>query len=285
MTNQKVFIGFNHGQYGDLFIGLTTASVLKSVNPECKLIYSINSKFADCKEAFLYNKDIDDIIIWDQYDNWPGPKDLQLLQDLKVIYPELYLFHPNARHKQNDWYLYRHQTAENCEMHNLPVPSEKQMHFCLEKPDSIEYGDYITICPFTSFGQRKNLTSDILYAIKTFADAHGLAIVQLGSKQDPTIEGFYKFEGTYFQSIVTMLGGLFLVSADTGMIWAASAYNHPTLGFYSYGFYPGATTAKNWIPKNINQTSFESDYVSNIDISLLPNTLMSTYKLARSYRS
>lgn len=281
----KTFIGFNHGQYGDLFIGLTTASVLKSLKPESKLIYSINRKFADCKEAFSYSRDIDDIIIWDKYDDWPGSNDLDLLHKLKEQYSDLYLFHPNARHQQNDWYLYRHQTAENCDMHNLPLPSEAQMNFSLDKPKNIDFGNYITVCPFTSFGQSKNLTPNILKSIKDFAYNYDLAVVQLGSSQDPTVEGFHKYEGTYFQSIAKMLGGLFLVSADTGMTWAASAYSHPTIGFYSHGFYPGATTAKNWTPKNTNQISLESDYVFNIDLSPLPSILSNTYHLSRSNRS
>lgn len=280
----KTFIGFNHGQYGDLFIGLTAASVLKSIEPESKLIYSINSKFADCKEAFLCSNHIDDVIIWDKYDDWPGSNDLSLIDDLREKYPELYLFHPNAIHKQNNWYLYRHQTAENCDMHNLPQPSEEQMNFNLSKPNNITYGNYITICPFTSFGKIKNLSSNIINGIKNFADKNGISVVQLGAPQDPQINGFHKFEGTYFQSIVKMLGGLFLVSADTGMIWAASAYNHPTMGFYAYGFYSGATTANNWIPKNTNQISFEANYIDNINLSKLPNSLEQIYNSTRKIR-
>lgn len=280
----KTFVGFNHGQYGDLFIGLTAAAVLKNIEPKSKLIYSINSKFADCKEAFLYSKDIDDIIVWDKYDNWPGPNDLSLIDSLREKYSDLYFFHPNAIHKQNTWYLYRHQTAESCHMHNLPQPSEDQMNFNLDKPDNITYGNYITICPFTSFGRIKNLNSNIIDTVKNFAEKNGISVIQLGAPQDPEINGFHKFKGTYFQSIVKMLGGLFLVSADTGMIWAASAYNYPTIGFYAYGFYPGAITANNWIPRNNNQISFEANCIDNINLSKLSNSLEKIYNSTRNRR-
>lgn len=283
-TMKKTFIGFNHGQYGDLFIGLTAANVLKSIEPECKLIYSINRKFSDCKEVFLHSKHIDDIVIWDEYDNWPGEKDLDILKNLDNQYANLHIFHPNARHKQNDWYLHRHQTAENCEMHNLPPPTEHQMNFSLNKPDNIIYGNYISVCPFTSFGSIKNLTTNILDKLRDFANDTGVSLVQLGSPKDPIINGFQKFEGTYFESILKMLGSLFLVSADTGMIWASSAYGHPTVGLYAYSFYSGATTAINWMPKNINQISLEANFISNIHLSKFTDAIQDRYNLSRFYR-
>ena len=37
-------VGFNQGQYGDLFIGLTACSVIKSIWPSSTMIYSVNKK-------------------------------------------------------------------------------------------------------------------------------------------------------------------------------------------------------------------------------------------------
>jgi ADP-heptose:LPS heptosyltransferase len=271
---KKTFIGFNHGQYGDLFIGLTAASVLKQKYPESRLIYSINKKFSDCKEIFLHSDHIDDIIVWDKYDDWPGEQDVLMIQNLIDVYGKnLHVFDPNAKHKEINWYLHRHQTTENCLMHNLPEPSEDQMDFSLNTSGQICRQNYITIAPLTSFGSPKNLTHKILEKVQKFALQFNLPIVQLGGPNDSTIEGATKFNGTYFESVKVMLSSRFLISADTGMIWAASAYNHPVIGFYGYSFYPGATTAINWQPKNHNQISMESHTISDIDLSDFYNIL------------
>ena len=43
-------VGFNQGQYGDLFIGLTACSVIKSIWPSSTMIYSVNKKYIDLNE-------------------------------------------------------------------------------------------------------------------------------------------------------------------------------------------------------------------------------------------
>lgn len=260
----QTFVGFNHGQYGDLFIGLCAAAVLKNKYPNSKLLYSINKKYSDCADIFKYCPHIDGTVIWDEYDNWPGQKDIDLLNGVIEKYPNAHLFHPNAKHKRNDWYLFKHQTAELCDMHNLPEPTKEQMQLHLNKPQITKAHNEICVCPYTSFGQIKNLSDAILDTIRDFATRNQFNVIQLGSEQDKTVEGFIKFNGTYADSIKKMLSSRFLVSADTGMIWAASAFQHPTIGFYARGFYR-APSCQNWTPINPNLLAIEADYVSDID--------------------
>ena len=76
------YIGFNQGQYGDLFIGLTACRKLKENNPECNIIYSVNKKFADSIPILEMSEDIDGFIVWDAYDGWPSEKDNENLRNL-----------------------------------------------------------------------------------------------------------------------------------------------------------------------------------------------------------
>ena len=265
------YIGFNQGQYGDLFISLTAARVLKLINPTCKLIFGINKKYKDVSKIFRLSDDIDDIVIWDGYDNWPTQKDKFLIEELKLKYGKVDIFNPMPQHVIADWYNYWHQTEEFCIMHKLPRPPKDLQDFKLNTL-RVNQGNYICIAPFTSFGSSKNLTKDIIEKTKEFCKDNCLDLIQLGGPDDPSIEGVEKFKGNYYDSIIKMLGSKALISADTGMVWAASAFSHPTLAFYATSFYRNAQTTKNWTPLNHNQISLEAKTRDRIKISV-PNLL------------
>ena len=273
------YAGFNQGQYGDIFIGLTAARVLKRADPNCRFLLSINKKYQDCKEIFKFSKDIDDIIIWDTYNDFPQKVDHKNIKRLQGLYEDFQLFNPMPQHTVDDWYNHLHQTEEFCLMHNLPLPTEEEMDFNLVRPPNIERSSYVCVCPATSFGQNKNLTPEIINEVKTFCRDRKLDLIQIGGPNDPLIDGAEKFEGSFYESILKALGSKFLVAADTGMIWAISAFSHPTIGFYSYNFYPNAKSSINWQPKNRNQISLESDFIKNIDMKSLANALEKLYNV------
>ena len=282
MTQYKIencvtYAGFNQGQYGDIFIGLTAARVLKRVDPNCRLLLSINKKYQDCKDIFKFSKDVDDVVIWDTYNDFPQEIDHKNVRRLQGIYQDFKLFNPMPQHTISDWYNHLHQTEEFCLMHNLPLPTEEEMDFRLLRPPDIENGNYVCICPATSFGSNKNLTADIMELVKAFCKDKELDLIQIGGLDDPLVDGAEKFLGSFYESILKVLGSKFLVAADTGMAWAASAFHHPTMGLYSYNFYPNAKSSANWRPKNQNQISLESDLMENIDMKSVANTLERLY--------
>tara|TARA_B100000959_G_scaffold72151_1_gene76530 strand:- start:173 stop:1000 length:828 start_codon:yes stop_codon:yes gene_type:complete len=274
----KTYVGFNQGQYGDLFVLLTAARVLKRKEPDSKLIYSINKRYEDCKEIFKYSDDIDDIVIWEQYDGWPNKNDEIKISELENQYEGLEIFDPMPKCPMTDWYNSHHQTTLECRMHNVGEPTEEEMDFKLNKPE-VEKGDYVCICPATSFGENKNLTPEIINKVKEFCLDGGLELIQISSSQDPLVDGAERFDGNYYESILKVLGSKFLVSADTGMIWASSAFSHPTIGLYSYEFYPLTETSINWRPKNKKQISLESDLISNIDMKDVADALERVYNV------
>ena len=276
VANCRTYAGFNQGQYGDIFIGLTAVRVLKRLNPRCNFLLSINKRYEDCKEIFKLSRDIDDVVIWDTYNDFPHENDLPDIQRLKDKYTDFHLFNPMPQHVEHDWYNRWHQTEEVCLMHNLPRPTEEEMNFELPKPE-VEQGNYVCICPATSFGQNKNLTPEIINEVKSFCLDKNLELIQVSGPEDPSVDGAERFIGSFYESILKVLGSRFLVSADTGMVWAISAFSHPTIGLYSYRFYNGASTSVNWRPKNTNQISLESDFIGNIDIKEVANSLEKLY--------
>jgi len=263
----NTFVGFNQGQYGDLFICLTACSMLKAIDPNCNLIFGINKKYKDCSDIFKLSDNINDIIIWDGYDDWPTQKDIFKIQELELKYEKPNIFNPMPKHTDSEWYNKRHQTEEFCLMNGLPSPPISFQDFKLNNPKTITQ-NYICIAPFTSFGNVKNLTDKIINKIVDFCNKNNYELIQLGAQEDKVINGATKFNGSYYDSIIKMLGSKALVSADTGMVWAASAFSHPVLAFYANSFYPNSTTSKNWTPKNKNQTSIQSDTISNINTNI-----------------
>ena len=235
VANCRTYAGFNQGQYGDIFIGLTAVRVLKRLDPGCNFLLSINKKYEDCKEIFRLSRDIDDVVIWDTYNDFPHENDLPDIQRLKGKYTDFHLFDPMPQHAEHDWYNRWHQTEEVCLMHDLPRPTEEEMNFQIPKPE-VEQGNYVCICPATSFGQNKNLTPEIIDEIKSFCSETGLELIQVSDPKDPLVDGAERFVGSFYESILKVLGSRFLVSADTGMIWAISAFSHPTIGFTPTNF-------------------------------------------------
>ena len=275
-----VHIGFNQGQYGDLFIGLTACRVVKRADPDCKLVYSVNKKFKDIIPILKLSKDIDGFILWEGYNNWPTELDSANLQ--KAIEgcgtDNFHLFHPMQTHTVYDWYNYWHQTEEVCVAHQLLRPAEEEMDFKLNKPE-IKKENTITICPSRRIENEGNqnpkaLTIEQIELVKQFGIKNNLKVIQISGPQEEQIEGLEKFEGNYSESVIKVLQSRFLVAADTGMIWAASAFSHPVVGLYDLSYYKAAVSCKNWTPKNKNQITLFSNKIGDISLPTLEEALV-----------
>ena len=281
------YIGFNQGQYGDLFIGLTACRKLKEMDSECSIVYSVNKKFEDSIPVLKMNKDIDGFIVWDAYDGWPSEKDNEKLINLAEKNPDTphHVFAPMQSHIIEDWYNYWHQTEEVCVMHRLSRPTEEEMDFQISKP-KLEEEETITICAGIrrETGGRKNskaLTQNQIELVKSFAKKNKLKVIQIAGPEEEKIEGAERFQGNYSDSIIKVLRSKLLVSCDTGMIWAASAFSHPTVGLYDLSYYPLAQSCKNWTPKNKKQKTIEADVMENIDLQQVEEALNFLYNKSK----
>ena len=235
---KETFIGFNQGQYGDLFMNLTACRVLKEIKPDCRLILGINERYKDCKEILKLSQDIDDFIIWENYGDFPSEADQKQIQKFVDKGVNGHLFNPMPQHPYWDWYRHWHQTEEVCVMHNLRRPTAEEMDFKLKKPDLVKENT-ITLCAARRVEKEghlnnKALTLGQIEVVKEFAEEKELKVIQIGGPEEEEIEGAEKFEGDYSESVLKVLKSRLLVSADTGMIWAASAFSHPVVGLTTH---------------------------------------------------
>jgi ADP-heptose:LPS heptosyltransferase len=254
-------IGFNQGQYGDLCMNTIACRALKEKFPECELHFGINKKYASLAPIFENHPLINKIHIWDAYDDWPSEKDRQHIS--KEEYD--FTFNAMPKHTQDHWYINHHQTAETCYMHGLIPPKNLQVelhkYFDTERNKKhVALNLYAETRGFTkipNFEQAKKI-SDLI-------KSKGYTPVQIGLPDQPQICE-KRFIGSFFDSVKFTLSCDFLFTVDSAMSWIASGYSFPTLGIYSYTYYPYVSTSKNWQPINPNAKYLEKDKISNITL-------------------
>ena len=86
----------------------------------------------------------------------------------------------------------------------------------------------------------------------------GYKAVHLNGPGEPDIEGSIKSNCSWIDSAALIAKSEMLITADTGMSWVASAFSHPTVGLYAWGYNPVCETSKNWQPTNKNASYLES---------------------------
>ena len=281
-----IVVGFNQGQYGDLFIGLTACSVIKALWPNSTMVYSVHKKYSDIIPILKLSPHIDKFVIWQGYDDWPLLEDKASLNGLeklkeKVGEANIRVYSPMQSHTVLDWHDYWHQTAEMCVMHNLPRPNEEQENFRLPRPE-VEEENTVTICTGIRKSEEgiknpKAITLEQIEVVKSFCCKNNLKLIQIKGPEEDSIEEVEAFDGNYSESVIKVLQSKFLVSCDTGMIWASSAFAHPTIGLYDLSYYPDAKNYLNWVPKNKNQKTLFNKEKENIDLHELEESLINIY--------
>jgi len=256
-------IGFNLGQFGDLCMNVVPAKAFKNMYPNSYLTFNLSKRYEAIKEIFYHNKYIDEVKIWDGYnDNWPSEDYIRYLlsHDYDTIFDPM--IGPRA-----GWQRYHHQTVEMCKVHNLtPVDSQIEFNQYFEIQNG--YDKYIAVCHTGATDiSKKSLNVDKIKKITEL-------ITKLGFKplffQYP-FENFEYFNGKFFDAIKIMLGCKMLITIDSAMAWIASGYKFPTLGLYNAHYYleHGAITSKNWQPINPNSIYLENIGVNNIEEHLI----------------
>jgi ADP-heptose:LPS heptosyltransferase len=246
-------IGFLGGQYGDAIICQVACRQFKKLHPNSNLTFAVSKKYEAILPFLFNNPSIDSYHVWDGYDNgWPSGQDSLFANQYDGVY------HPMATHREDDWYLRRHQTEEVCDMFNLGQPESTQI--ILNRYFSTLKGDkYVAICPFaTTRGSEKSLSINKVLEIESSLEKLGLTAVQVMGENDPQV--CRKYIKTYFfQAIKEISGFKMAICVDTATSWILSGYSHPVVGLYTPSYYHGAKSSKNWQPTNKNAIYLEHE--------------------------
>lgn len=245
-------IGFNQGQFGDLCMNLIACKAHKTKYESSKLTFGINKKYKSIYPIFLKNKLIDDIHIWDGYDDWPTQNDIDFLNQKKFDI----IYNPMQRLSEH-WQQTHHQTEEICIVHGLIPPKDLQID--LNKYfKTYDYKRYVSICVSgATDSNKKNLPENKIDQVCDLIVKYGYEPLFFQTKH----KNYRSINLDFFEAIKIMLSTKMLISIDSAMIWIASGYKFPTIGLYNQNYYSnrGAFTSKNWQPINPNSQYIESE--------------------------
>lgn len=262
-------IGFNQGQFGDLCMNLIACKAFKNTYANGHLTFGINKKYQEIAPLFFHNELIDDIHIWDGYDNWPTQDDKKFIEESNFDK----IFHPMERLRPS-WQPFRHQTQEICLVHGLNSPDDLQIKLNKFFNTRDGYKGYISICHAgATDSHKKNLPESKIDEICKLIIKYGYKPLFYKNK--------YKdhdcINASFFESVQYLLSTKLLITIDSAMCWISSGYNFPTIGLYNQNYYQqyGATTSVNWQPINNNAIYLEKPSMREIDIDSIENALKS----------
>lgn len=256
----KVYFGIN-GQFGDIIIQEPSLRSFIEDHPETKIVLGCNKKYQQAIELYKgYHENIIDFKLWDGYSNWPSPEDAAYIQEQNFDF----VCNAQPQHTMSDWAAHLHQTEESGLMQSIIV---KDTQISLPMPSNIVDHDKtvaISLFPNWPNGGVKAFPVHTVTNIVKIVNKLGYKVLHLNGPNEPDIPNTTKVNGSYIDSVRNLLGTDLLLTCDTGMAWVASAYQHPTIGFYAWGYNPVARTSKNWQPTNPNAEYIEAGSVNDI---------------------
>lgn len=260
-------IGFNQGQFGDLCMNIVACKAFKKKYPNSSLTFGINKKYESISPIFLKNKFIDNIHIWDGYDDWPKINDINYLNNNNYDI----VFHPMKKLRPN-WQTVRHQTEEVCLVHGLEPPENLQIELNQYFNIKNNYKKYVSICAFGATDpHKKNLSENAIDKICELIKGNGYKPLFFQAKY----KDYDVIDLPFFEAIKVMLSTKFLISIDSALLWIASGYKFPSIGIYNKNYYSnyGATTSINWQPINPNAIYYESESMGYINLDFLEKSI------------
>lgn len=256
-------IGFLGGQFGDSIISIGLQKVFTQLHPEVEFTFALSKKYSAILPLFNEQSHIKSIHAWEGYDNlWPTQTDREFINEQRFDY----LFNPMQAHRDNTWYLRRHQVAEVCHMYGFPEPETNEV--TLNRYFTpYNRRDTVALALFPNNGQGvKSMNVERANFIANYLHKQGIKTIQLGTSAEPKIENCPRLDTPYFDSVRHLTGCRFVIAGDTGLSWVASAYKIPILGLYAYGYYHGVETSKNWQPVNPNAEYLEGRSINDIPL-------------------
>lgn len=263
-------IGFNQGQIGDLAMNIIACRSFKELYPDSHLVFGINKKYESCAPIFYHNPLIDEIKIWENYDNWPSSSDLDYINNNNFNI----VFNPMPSHKNNLWYLQEHHTSAVCKMHDLPTPDNLQIDL-VEWFDTLdEYKDFIAFTTFSSAGKIRDIPKEVSNQIIDYVHSLGYKTVQLGLNSHEKLNTTLPpIGGSIFDDVKIAKSCKMLITADTGMNWVMSGYRSKVLGLYASSSYPHIAPIQNRTPVNPNAIYLEADHIENIKFDTIKESI------------
>ena len=270
---KKVYFG-NLGQFGDIVMQEPALRKYIQDNPEDKITLGCSVKYASALKLYDgYHKNVKVRKLFLDYDNFPTEDDVKYFKnekfDLVTIKGDSSKIEITdkgklAQHPNPNWATSMHQVVAAGLQQGIDV-KDTQIRFNKTFNINIKE-DYICFSLFPNHpkGGVKSFSTQQIAGIVKLINKMGYKAVHLNGPQEPDIEGSIKSNCNWITSVGLITKSELLISGDTGMSWAASGFQHPTVGMYAWGYNPVAGTSKNWQPTNPNAVYLEAKKATDI---------------------
>lgn len=279
MNTKANRIIFGHwGQFGDLFMNEPFARHLKKVYPDYNLYMAIYKKYVGAAPLFFNHNTIDGIHVSNECE----VKDLDdLVNNLKSQYKNIgYVFNPMQLHRENYWFTKRHQVKEVA--YSYYQIKDEDNYDCQIKlnqwwtPEN--WSNTIAFHPFPGAYQPDNTKSMKMQRCQEIVDLlvkEGYKIIQVGGEGEPQLKHTQKINAPFYESIKIITNCKAFIGFDSGLTWALSGYEFPTLAMYSNEFYTvsGTNYIKNIQPINKNAIYLDDRNVNDIILERIKESL------------
>jgi hypothetical protein len=264
---KKVYFG-NLGQFGDVIMQEPALRKYIKDNPDDKITLGVSLKYSEALKLYEnYHDNIVAMKIFLDYENFPTEDDVRYFKNeqfdlvtIKRTSNEINISDRGclALHPDTAWAKRIHQTAAAGHQQGIEI-EDTQIRF--NKTFDLEVKEKFicfSLFPNHPHAGAKSLSIQQIQGIVKMINKMGLHAVHLNGPNEPDIEGTIKSNCSWIDSVALMTRSEMLITADTGMSWAASAFSHPTIGLYASGYNPVCETSKNWQPVNQNASYLES---------------------------
>ena len=250
-------IGLMQGQLGDLILSTVAIRAFKQQYPDARFTLGIADKYRDALPLFLHHGDIDDIHVWDGYDNWPTSIDRQYCHWRGFDR----VFNAMPPHSRPDWYNHHTYGEEACLRFGLPIPDDTSYELVRWFPLDKGYEKVVTLSLFPSSNQlHKTMPVEECEKLCVSLKAMGYTPVQLGGKYEYVkLKNAVAPHLSILEATRLMLSSHLHLTADTAFSSIAAAYKAPIVGWYGRN-YPDMVDCFSHLPPNPNAL-----YIKNRD--------------------
>lgn len=265
--------GMSGHRYGDLFMNLAAWRALKRLDPEAHVTFFINGNYRDAAPLFLDQPDLDRVHIT----NSPvgDLDDIDRAWCREQGFYGLLSMMPDHNHAEPWWLTGRNQPQEVCFMHGLPVLDDGKLALNRWFEPTKGLTKWVALQAFAGSydpANKKQLTIERAQDIVSLIRARGYQVLQLGLSSEPYLRDTLRVDVDYFGAVKNLLGCRALVTTDSGFAWAASCYDHPTLGLYSHEYY-GKDYVRAIQPINPNAIYLDEANVNDIPLHYIDASL------------
>ncbi len=244
-------IGMLAGQYGDAVLCTVAIRAFKQAYPGAHFTFAVAQQYRDILPLFYHHPHIDDLHVWEGYDNprWPSPAD----QDYIRWRGYDWVANAMAGHVQPDWYNHRHYAQEACARFGLTEPADLSYQLTPWMSLRKDCKRVVTLSLFPSKGTQmdKGLRVDEAEKLCVWLKGKGYTPVQLGGRFEPALSNAVAPSMSILEATTLMLSSALHITADTAFSSIAAGYHHPTVGFYGLN-YPDMRDCSSHLPPNRN---------------------------------